>query len=123
MKTTLPQTRRFEFGFPYLDATVLVEDHGDTVDIRASRDTFTEARKLAFIRELAAEGFIDTAFQWFPLAGADSPLGVHWYVDFSWLELPKVLLDRARRFMVSALVGGLLLEGSLFAGLWIVAGH
>ena len=119
MRTTLQQPRRFEFGFPYLDATVLVEDYGDTVDIRASRNTFTEQRKISFVRELAAEGFIDESFRWFAVAGRDTYFGVHWSVDFSWLELSKVILDRARRFMVSLLVGGALLEGICLAGIWL----
>ena len=107
MNTTLTKPRRYEFGFPYLDAQVLVEDYGDTVTIRATRDTFTEQRKIAFIRELAAEGFIDDSFKWFSLAGPETYLGVRWQVDFSWLELPPRVIARARRFRVGLEVGGL----------------
>lgn len=123
MKTTLTQPRCFEFGFPYLDTLVLVEDYGDSVDIRATRDTFSDRRKTAFIRELAAEGFIDDSYQWFTLAGPESYFGVRWRVDFSWLQLPAVVLARARRFMVRLLLGGFLLWATLIACLVLGAGR
>jgi hypothetical protein len=109
MQAKATRSKCFEFGFPYLDTQVLVEDRGDSVRIRATRDTFTEQRKIAFIRELAAEGFIDDSYQWFSLAGAGSFLGVQWSVDFSWLELPRIIIDRARRFMLGLEVGGFVL--------------
>jgi hypothetical protein len=111
MKTVQLPPRRFEFGFPHLDTSVLVEDFGDSVAIRATRDTFTEQRKIAFIRELAAEGFIDTSYQWFSLAGPEAYLGVRWRVDFSWLELPALLLARLRRLMVGMQIAGFLAWG------------
>jgi hypothetical protein len=120
MKTSLTQPRRYEFGFPYLDTQVLVEAFGDSVSIRATRDTFSERRKIAFIHELAAEGFIDDSYQWFSLAGSEACFGVKWSVDFSWLELPAIIIARARRFMIGLEVGGFLawavLTGSLFYG-------
>ena len=108
MNATALPPRRFEFGFPHLDTIVLVEDFGHAVAIRASRDSFTEQRKTAFIRELASEGFIDESFQWFNPAGPDSYYGVRWRVDFSWLELPKTLLARVRRLMIGLQIGGFL---------------
>ncbi|HEY4299250.1 MAG TPA: hypothetical protein VGM73_00150 [Candidatus Didemnitutus sp.] len=107
MNTLQAQPRRFEFGFPYLDTCVLVEDFGQSVTIRATRNTFTEQRKIAFIRELAAEGFIDASYQWFSLAGSESYFGVRWRVDFSWLKLPVLLLARLRRMMVGMQIAGL----------------
>jgi hypothetical protein len=108
VKTTSPQSRTYEFGFPHLDTLVLVEDHGSSVVIRATRDTFSEQRKIAFIRELAAEGFIDDSYRWFSLAGKESYFGVRWRVDFSWLELPAIIITRARRFMLGLQLGGFL---------------
>jgi hypothetical protein len=119
MKTSLTSPRHFEFCFPHLDTLILVEDNGEAVDIRATRDTFSEQRKQAFIRELAAEGFIADSYRWFSLAGPESYFGVHWRVDFSWLELPALVLARARRFMLGLLLGGGLLWAVLIAGLWL----
>jgi hypothetical protein len=121
MKTALTKPRQFEFYFPYLDAAVLVEDFGDSVEIRATRDTFSDQRKVSFIRELAAEGFIDDSYRWFSLAGAESYLGVSWHVDFSWLHLPRIMLERARKFMVRLLVGGFLFWAAQIACLYFVA--
>ncbi|HVU18410.1 MAG TPA: hypothetical protein VHD32_16015 [Candidatus Didemnitutus sp.] len=115
MKTLRTQPRRFEFGFPLLDASVLVEDFGNAVVIRATRDTFTEQRKAAFVRELAAEGFIDSSYQWFGLAGPDTYFGVQWHVDFSWLELPHRLLARTNRLMVAFELGSLAAWGVLMS--------
>jgi hypothetical protein len=123
MKTSLTKPRCHEFSFPYLDALVLVEVHGDSVEIRATRNTFSEQRKISFIRELAAEGFIDDSFQWFSLAGSDSYLGVRWRVDFSWLELPKIIIARARRFMMRLLLGGFLFWAAQIICLVLIPGR
>jgi hypothetical protein len=53
--------RSFEFAFPSLDTLIRVEACAGAALIRASRDTFSAVRKLSFIRELIAEGFIDEA--------------------------------------------------------------
>jgi hypothetical protein len=113
MKTTLTQPRCFEFAFPHLDTLVQVEDHGNSVEIRATRDTFSEQRKMAFLHELAAEGFIDDSHQWTSLRGSDFGQGVHWRVDRSWLGLTRKVASRTRRIYT------LLLVSSGFA-LWTV---
>jgi hypothetical protein len=123
MKTSLTRPRCFQFGFPYLDAVVLVEDYGDTVEIRATRNSFSEQRKVAFVRELAAEGFIDDSYQWFSLAGSESYLGVSWRVDFSWLELSRTIIARARRFMTRLLLGSFALWAVLIASLFLRTGR
>ena len=115
MKLTLNQPRRFEFGFPHLDAIVLVEDFGDTVSIRASRDVFTEQRKTAFIHELASEGFIAESFRWSNPGDAESYSGIRWRVDASWLELPVGLIARAHGLMIRLQVGGFLAWATLLA--------
>src|SRR5690349_13368204 len=51
--------RTFEFRFPGVDTLIKVEAGPDGAVIRASRDTFSASRKLSFIRELVAEGFVD----------------------------------------------------------------
>jgi hypothetical protein len=83
--------RHFEFQFPDVDTRILVEDLKDGVIIRASCDTFSERRKLRFVRELAAEGFIADCFQW-------SCRGVRWLVDESFH-------DSAFRVFSAAVVG------------------
>ena len=60
-------SQRYEFSFPDLDTLVQVEERAGAVLVRATRDTFSSARKEYFIRELAAEGFIPDEFQWFHL--------------------------------------------------------
>jgi len=55
LKAIQSPIRRYEFGFPYLDTSVLVETDADEVVIRITRDTFSPERKAAFVRELIAE--------------------------------------------------------------------
>jgi hypothetical protein len=78
------KTRSFDFYFHDLDTTVVVEDAEDAVLVRASRDAFTPRRKLNFIRELAAEGFIADCFR-----------RVRWLVDAS-LATPGWMSPRVR---------------------------
>src|SRR4051812_6475504 len=95
----------FEFCFPNLDTLVQVEElHGDVV-IRATRPTFSEQRKLCFIRELAAEGFIPDECRWFPLAGPGSFKGIRWLVDASWLTISPAVLAQTRSFVIRLLAG------------------
>lgn len=92
------KTRSFDFYFHDLDTTVVVEDATDAVLIRASRDTFTSRRKLSFIRELAAEGFI-----------ADCVRRVRWLVDVS-LTNPRLdVAARTKRFMLRLWWGAVVL--------------
>ena len=92
---------RFEFFFPRIDTLVEVEPALDGVVIRASRDTFSAERKASFIRELAAEGFIDAGDRWAPVPGPR----VRWLVDAaSFLPGPAVLAE-TRRFVLRLLLG------------------
>ena len=118
MKTTLVQPRTFEFAFPHLATHVRVEDYGHSVEILATRDTFSIPRKIAFIRALAAEGFIYDSFQRFPSGGATAGPAVHWLVDFSWRESPATPTGRARlRKKMLLLLGLFLLWATLLADL------
>ena len=101
--------KEFEFYFPDLDNNVLVESHEDeSVTIRSTRNNFSEKRKMLFIRELAAEGFIPDSYQWF----SDSASGYHqvtWIKDYSWLKLHPAVTRRANRFMRWLLVASCIL--------------
>jgi len=96
------------FDFPRLNAVVEVTSSVDGVVIRASRNCFTEERKQAFIRELAAEGFIDEACCWLP---AGSLGGVLWLVDVSGFMPDAASAAQTRRFMLRLLFS--------VAGLWL----
>jgi len=113
MKTQLidPHFRHrcYEFCFPTLDTLVLVDESDDLVVIRATRDTFSERRKLFFIRELAAEGFISDAYRYVETVCPDDFLPVRWVVDYSWLGPVKTLMARTRRVMIGALGGATIL--------------
>jgi len=109
MRTQKVSPVGFDFYFPELDTLVLVEcDDEDTVIVRATRDNFSEQRKIRFIRNLAAEGFIPDAFQFYSGSAAGFP-EVRWSIDYSWLEIPEAVKRRANRFMGRALVCGILL--------------
>lgn len=101
--------RCYEFSFPRLDTLVQVEERTDEVVIRATRNTFTERRKVCFIRELAAEGFISETYQWFSGFGDWSALPVRWLVDYSWLKPDQHARARTNRFMIRLIVGAFLL--------------
>jgi hypothetical protein len=114
--------RRFEFYYPHLDTLLQVEVQDEEVTVRASRDTFSVQRKICFIRELAAEGFIPDECPWFSLAGPESSCrGVHWRVDIAWLKFDEAAAARTRRFVLKLLAGATLLL-ALLLGL-MVTGH
>jgi hypothetical protein len=71
---------RFNFSFPNLETLVAVEKHGESIVIHATRDTFSAERKESFIRELAAEGFIQDDFRWFSMARWHNPRQVRWLI-------------------------------------------
>lgn len=103
--------RDFQFYFPDLDNIILVECHEDeTVTVRASKNNVPEERKINFIRQLAAEGFIPDNYQWFS-GSTDGSNGVQWIKDYSWLKTHTPSNRRTNRWM-----GGLLLAGGI---LWI----
>ena len=98
--------RCFDFAFPRLDTQVEVETTTAGVVIRASRPTFSAARKASFIRELAAEGFIDEVYRWQP---ADR---IQWVVDASPFLPGATCVARTRRLMLRMFVSA--------AGLWLL---
>jgi hypothetical protein len=108
---------RYEFAFPHLDTLVQVEKHLGTVLVRATRDTFSSARKEYFIRELAAEGFIPDEFQWFQLSTSfPTQRGVRWIIDFSWLKPSPEIAASTGRFMRRLLFGA----GIFWVGLMLL---
>ncbi|HVW20472.1 MAG TPA: hypothetical protein VHC86_04590 [Opitutaceae bacterium] len=93
----LSRHRRYEFSFASLDTRVQVEVARDGVVIRTSRDTFSPRRKEAFIRELAAEGFIPDEYGTAgPANTAVRAQPVRWMVDVSWIELRLSRRERLR---------------------------
>jgi hypothetical protein len=110
MKSIQEKPRSYEFNFPHLGTRLQVEELGGEVTIRATRDTFSDQRKISFIRELAAEGFIPDDFIWLSISESDAPgRGVIWLVDSSWLKLDENDIARARRILNKALAGAFLL--------------
>jgi len=69
--------------------------------IHTSRDKFSDARKTAFVSELASEGFIPDSYRW---SGR-----VHWLVDPSWWEPSNRTKAHTARFMAKILASGALL--------------
>jgi hypothetical protein len=118
MKACTHYNRSFEFSFPELDALARVERWSDKVIVRASCNRFTDQRKVSFIHELAAEGFIPDSYQWY--AGGATSVPLEWIVDTSWVGVSDWVTATARRAMIKLLVGGALLFVTLmvllFAG-------
>jgi hypothetical protein len=116
METPLFEPRCAEFRFPQLDTLVRVEVSGESVTIRATRDTFSPQRKDFFVRELAAEGFIPDQCRWSSLEDAGASFGgVRWLVDHTWRSLRERRLAKSRRlefrwFAVGVVLLSLLLE-------------
>jgi uncharacterized pyridoxamine 5'-phosphate oxidase family protein len=101
--------KEFEFYFPDLDNLVLVESLEDgNVRVRCTRNNLSEKRKVFFIRELAAEGFIPDNYQWFSGSSVGS-LGVTWVKDYSWVKLHAAVTRRSNRAMRILLVGSCIL--------------
>lgn len=122
MKTTDVSPRSFEFCFPALDTLLQVKVDHDEVEICATRNTFSVERKLSFIRELVAEGFIPDHCHYFQLAEHADAKGVHWRVDYSWLKLDKAMIAKTRRFMLRLFSGATLLW-LLMIGLLFITTH
>jgi hypothetical protein len=108
MDTRVSTPEAFEFCFPQLDTLLLVENSAESVVIRATRDTFSEPRKLAFIRELASEGFIADEYRWLSADRLHACAGIRWLVDYRWLALSPQVFARSRRFVVRLLAGAAL---------------
>jgi hypothetical protein len=104
MKTHVAEPQAsFEFYLAPLDTHVLVERFDDAVVMRLSRDNLSEMRKLCFVRELAAEGFIPDECRW------RSVPPVRWVVDPSWLKLDPEVIAQTRRFMLRSIAGAAVL--------------
>ena len=121
MKKPANESRCFDFYVANLDTHVRVEESAGTVVVRVSRNTHSEGRKISFIRELAAEGFIPDEYYRHPLAGRGAFHGARWEVDHAWLLPDPALAARARRQLAKTLLVAtglwLVLMGALFLGL------
>jgi hypothetical protein len=109
-ETCFPKKARFHRRHP--ENFILVQNNKDGVLIRASHDNFSDPRKAAFIRELAAEGFIPDHYQWFSDPSANNYLGIKWIIDESWLQDDQATRNEAmggRALLVAALVWVILL--------------
>jgi hypothetical protein len=120
MKARAPETLYYEFDFPRLDAAVAVQSHPEGVIIHASANTFSEERMRYFIRELAAEGFIDEACCWRPPGSLG---GVQWIVDPSEFMPGPVPRARTRRFILGLIFSGMALGVILIGGVILGAGR
>jgi uncharacterized pyridoxamine 5'-phosphate oxidase family protein len=102
-------TKDFEFYFPDLDNMVLVESLEDgNVRVRFTKNNLSEKRKVFFIRELAAEGFIPDNYQWFSGSTIGSA-SVTWVKDYSWVKVPAAVTRRTNRVMRLLLVASCIL--------------
>ena len=118
MNTPLCESHIYDFSFPALDTLIQVEETGDAVVIRASRDTFSESRRQRFVRELAAEGFIPDRYQWLNSSAPGTDGSVRWLVDASCFQPGQAPTAHTRRVMLrllsSATLLWLLMMGFLF---------
>jgi hypothetical protein len=87
VKSLPAEVRRYVFRFPHLGTVLQVDVLDDAVTIRASRNTFSKRRKISFVRELVAEGFIPDEFQWSSMPEAESDYPIQWIVDRSRFEI------------------------------------
>jgi hypothetical protein len=122
-KAITVKTYEYEFCFPQLDTLVQVEETAGEVIVRATRDTFSLDRKILFIRELAAEGFIPDQYRWFALPEQPGACGVCWRVDYSWLKYSDEMVARTRRFMIRLFSGGAILWLVMMVLLFLRAGR
>jgi hypothetical protein len=77
-----------EFYDARLDTHLRVEVDADEVLVRATRNTYSPGRRVCFLRELAAEGFIPDHYQWFNSEPSWSSVGVRRQIDAKWLAVP-----------------------------------
>ena len=121
MQTRNVAHERREFCFSNLDTLVRVEELDDTVIVRATRNTFSDQRKILFIHELAADGFITETYQWFSGFDTLSAPPVRWMVDASWPELDAGFRKQTNRLMISLLVVAILLWLSMMSTLLLLS--
>jgi hypothetical protein len=121
MNTPALKSRCFEFYLRDLDTHLQVENpDAETVVVRATRNTLSDRRKIYFIRELAAEGFIPDRCQWYPLPGGIPR--VQWMIDVSWLRVSETAKARTRRLMFGVLGSGFVLWTALLSGFLLTHG-
>jgi hypothetical protein len=118
MKTQTFTNQSFEFYFPDVDTLLLVEHEDGKVLIRATKNTFSEQRKINFIHHLACEGFIPDYYQW--LSNLDPAWSnLHWRVDYSWLMTRRNTNPKTMKVMIGLLASGMALwTGLILAVLW-----
>ena len=83
MRTHIATPERFQLYIPDLDNHVLIENSAGDVIISATRDNFSENRKMFFIRHLSAEGYIPDHYQWFTEPAKGGFSGVKWIAPAS----------------------------------------
>ena len=119
MKSLPLVTRQYVFRFPHLSTVVQVEVIGNAITIRASGDTFSRRRKISFLRELVAEGFIPDEYQWSSFSAVRSDYPIVWVVDRSGFEVIEENLASRRlaiRLVTATALMVALLMGALFSG-------
>src|SRR5215475_10740284 len=82
---------------------ILVENSGDGVVIRATRDNLSDRKKAWFIRYLAAEGFISDEFEHFRTVDWTGT-SIRWVVDQSWTRREITHSQRVDRLMIQLFV-------------------
>ena len=89
---------------------IVVENWAEKVVIRAARDNFSERRKRAFVRHLAAEGFIPDRYETVAMGRGKAIVGVDWIIERAEpVEVPPAR-SRLPQVLLSVLFGaGLLL--------------
>lgn len=94
------KSRFFDFCFINLDYTLVrVEEREGDVTIRATSNTFSRRRKMYFIRELAAEGFIPDERRFLLSDSEPCSQGVRWLIDESWVKLDHANIARNHRLV------------------------
>ena len=81
MRTKAAFPERVELSIAHPDNLVSIENHEDSVVIRAVRDNFSPREKSFFIRYLAAEGYIPASYQWFADPESECSSRLSWLVD------------------------------------------
>lgn len=120
MQTRIALPARFELRHRCPNNLILVENYFNEVIIRATRNNFSEPRKLLFIQYLAAEGYIPARYQRIGALSEEAQDRLTWVIDRSWLGHSTTVRGEANRFMYGLVLSGallwLMLIGALFLG-------
>ena len=104
----IPSGETYEFHLAEHQTAIQVQVTKEKAIIRASRDRVPTERKISFIRELAAEGFIDQSYRFFG-GFEDGIFPIEWIIDESWLKPGETARARTNRLMIrSFAVAGVL---------------